>query len=166
MNSFMVWSQIQRKRICSEEPGLHNAEISKRLGREWKLLSNEQRQPYVDEAEKLRISHLQEHPDYKYRPRKKPKRSSSTSSSSTSSKSSEHNHLRQSNLNHHNSSHHHHHHHQSQISKTTTLADISHGCDSAIDLDLDSLSSFQGRTFFDEVEQPWEIDMGMFWEDI
>lgn len=70
----MVWSQIQRKKICTEQPEMHNAEISKRLGREWKLLSNEERLPFIEEAEKLRILHLKEHPDYKYRPRKKPKK--------------------------------------------------------------------------------------------
>lgn len=74
MNSFMVWSQIQRKKICMEQPEMHNAEISKRLGREWKLLSLDERQPYIEEAEKLRLSHLREHPDYKYRPRKKTKK--------------------------------------------------------------------------------------------
>jgi transcription factor SOX4 (SOX group C) len=38
-------------------PDKHNAEISKELGRRWKLLSEELRQPYIDEAERLRILH-------------------------------------------------------------------------------------------------------------
>lgn len=80
MNSFMVWSQIQRKRICTEQPEMHNAEISKRLGRQWKLLSMEDRKPYIEEAEKLRLLHLKEHPDYKYKPRKKPKKQDKPSS--------------------------------------------------------------------------------------
>lgn len=71
MNAFMVWSQIERRKICEIQPDMHNAEISKRLGKRWKTLSDEERQPFIDEAEKLRVLHLQEYPDYKYRPRKK-----------------------------------------------------------------------------------------------
>lgn len=71
MNAFMVWSQIERRKICEVQPDMHNAEISKRLGKRWKTLSDEERQPFIDEAEKLRLLHMQEYPDYKYRPRKK-----------------------------------------------------------------------------------------------
>lgn len=73
MNAFMVWSQIERRKISEVSPEMHNAEISKRLGKKWKTLSAEQRQPYIDEAERLRQLHMQEYPDYKYRPRKKTK---------------------------------------------------------------------------------------------
>merc|ERR1711997_1362538 len=38
-----------------------------------KLLPEEARQPYIEEAERLRILHQTEYPDYKYKPRKKPK---------------------------------------------------------------------------------------------
>lgn len=71
MNAFMVWSQIQRRQISEVQPDMHNAEISKRLGRYWKMLTDEERQPFVEEAERLRQLHVQEYPDYKYRPRKR-----------------------------------------------------------------------------------------------
>ena len=71
MNAFMVWSQIERRKICEIQPDMHNAEISKKLGRRWKLLNDHERQPFIDEAERLRQLHMQEYPDYKYRPRKK-----------------------------------------------------------------------------------------------
>ena len=73
MNAFMVWSQIERRRIAEVSPDMHNAEISKRLGKRWKLLNEADRQPYIEEAERLRLLHMQEYPDYKYRPRKKAK---------------------------------------------------------------------------------------------
>jgi hypothetical protein len=77
MNAFMVWSQLERRRISELAPEVHNAEISKRLGAKWKQLNKEQRRPYVEEAERLRLLHLQEYPDYKYRPRKKARKSES-----------------------------------------------------------------------------------------
>ena len=77
MNAFMVWSQIERRKICEIQPDMHNAEISKRLGKRWKTLSEDERSPYIQEAERLRQLHMQEYPDYKYRPRKKAKLSTS-----------------------------------------------------------------------------------------
>lgn len=71
MNAFMVWSQIERRKICEIQPDMHNAEISKRLGRRWKTLDDEARRPFIEEAERLRQLHMVEYPDYKYRPRKK-----------------------------------------------------------------------------------------------
>ena len=71
MNAFMVWSQIERRKIAELQPDIHNADISKYLGRQWRQLTDADRQPFVDEAERLRLLHLQEYPDYKYKPRKK-----------------------------------------------------------------------------------------------
>lgn len=59
MNAFMVWSQIERRKIVEVTPEMHNAEISKRLGRRWKQLTDEERQPFIEEAERLRLLHMQ-----------------------------------------------------------------------------------------------------------
>ncbi|CAL2028645.1 unnamed protein product [Caenorhabditis brenneri] len=74
MNAFMVWSQMERRKICEHQPDMHNAEISKQLGSRWRNLTDEEKSPFVQEAERLRVCHMQEYPDYKYKPRKKPKK--------------------------------------------------------------------------------------------
>ncbi|EFO25776.1 HMG box family protein [Loa loa] len=74
MNAFMVWSQMERRKICETSPDMHNAEISKRLGLQWRQLSDTEKAPYIAEAERLRVMHMKEYPDYKYKPRKKPKK--------------------------------------------------------------------------------------------
>lgn len=75
MNAFILWSQIERRKILNRQDQyatIHNAEISKLLGKRWKNeLTDEDRQPFILEAERLRLLHMKEHPDYKYRPRTK-----------------------------------------------------------------------------------------------
>nr|AFO66681.1 SoxC [Sycon ciliatum] len=71
-NAFMVWSSLERKERMAKNPKLHNAEISKDLGRVWKSKTEDEKKPFYDMAKREKIEHQAKYPDYKYRPKKKP----------------------------------------------------------------------------------------------
>nr|NP_001122334.1 HMG transcription factor SoxC [Ciona intestinalis]XP_009858901.1 HMG transcription factor SoxC isoform X1 [Ciona intestinalis]BAE06706.1 transcription factor protein [Ciona intestinalis] len=73
MNAFMIWSQIERRKIMEKTPELHNAEISRNLGRIWREQADSIKRPFLIEAERLRLQHMCDYPDYKYKPKKKAK---------------------------------------------------------------------------------------------
>jgi len=75
MNAFMVFSHHERKKVITVQPDIHNTLISKELGRRWKNLSDDEREPFIIEAEKLRELHMKQYPEYKYKPMKKKTRS-------------------------------------------------------------------------------------------
>lgn len=71
MNCFMVWSREKRYHILKEHPGINNAEVSKALGAAWRKLSEEDKEPYIEEARRLTEQHKMENPGYKYQPKRR-----------------------------------------------------------------------------------------------
>uniref|UniRef100_A0A672IPW7 SRY-box transcription factor 14 n=1 Tax=Salarias fasciatus TaxID=181472 RepID=A0A672IPW7_SALFA len=73
MNAFMVWSLGQRRKMAQENPKC----TIRRSARGWapsgSCCPSLRRDPTSTEAKRLRAQHMKEHPDYKYRPRRKPK---------------------------------------------------------------------------------------------
>jgi len=78
MNAFMVFSQIERRKIVQLAPHLPNADISKCCGAKWKRMSLRERQPYMEESERLKQLHARQYPTYKYQPRKRSKTNQSS----------------------------------------------------------------------------------------
>ncbi|XP_078405860.1 transcription factor SOX-30-like [Cetorhinus maximus] len=69
MNAFMVWARIHRPSLAKANPNANNAEISVQLGLEWNKLTEEQKKPYYDEAQKIKEKHREEFPGWVYQPR-------------------------------------------------------------------------------------------------
>lgn len=85
MNAFMVYARAARKELALQYPNLSYRKLSKILGQLWKMLDEREKQPFIEEAERLRRKHRSEHPDYKYQPKKKSKKSRSDDIESASS---------------------------------------------------------------------------------
>ena len=49
---FMIWSATRRREIAQENPKMQNCDISKMLCAEWNLLSEAEKMPFLDEADR------------------------------------------------------------------------------------------------------------------
>lgn len=45
-----VWSQIRRAQIANQDGKMHNSQISKELGIEWRKMSAEQKAPFIQKV--------------------------------------------------------------------------------------------------------------------
>ncbi|XP_044226736.1 transcription factor Sox-19b-like [Thunnus albacares] len=83
MNAFMVWACIHRAALRKACPEASMTDISIQLGCEWSRLSQEQKRPYYEMADKLKDIHRHQFPDYEFRPHKKKGREYWTSGQGT-----------------------------------------------------------------------------------
>lgn len=67
MNVFMVWSQIEWRKMVEDYLDMYNVEISKCFGKCWKLLLESEKRLFVEELECFCIRYMQVYFDYKYR---------------------------------------------------------------------------------------------------
>lgn len=74
MNAFMIWSSRKRRELARENPRLHNSQISKILGSEWRKLTEDEKQKFFAQAKLISELQMIEHPDYKYRPKRRPRK--------------------------------------------------------------------------------------------
>jgi hypothetical protein len=70
MNAFMLYAQVARRKVATKYPNLNYAKLSKTLGKIWQVLPEEERRPFLQEAERLRTQHKQQYPNYKYTPKR------------------------------------------------------------------------------------------------
>ena len=60
--SSIQFNFVARRKLADQFPQLHNAELSKTLGKIWRQLREDQKRPFIVEAEKLREQHKKDHP--------------------------------------------------------------------------------------------------------
>ena len=76
MNAFMIYAQAARRKVAREYPNLSYAQLSKTLGKLWRLLDAKEKQPFIEEAERLRQQHKVDYPEYKFQPKRKSRKGS------------------------------------------------------------------------------------------
>ncbi|KAJ5669989.1 uncharacterized protein N7477_005352 [Penicillium maclennaniae] len=69
-NSFILYRQHYQAAVVHQNPGLSNPDISKIIGRQWKALSDEEREKWNALAREEKDRHQQQYPDYRYQPKR------------------------------------------------------------------------------------------------
>ncbi|THW84487.1 hypothetical protein D6D15_08826 [Aureobasidium pullulans] len=69
-NAFILYRKHHHSDTVARNPGLHNNEISKIIGKMWRDESEPVKKQWKDQAESVKRQHIRDHPDYQYQPRK------------------------------------------------------------------------------------------------
>lgn len=76
LNCFLLYRIEKQKQIVARCPGANHRDISKIIAKWWKEATDEEKQPFREQARIAKQEHRKMYPDYKYTPKKKdtPKR--------------------------------------------------------------------------------------------
>ena len=74
LNPFMLWAQQEREKMCEGKDGQQHANISSVLGKKWKKMSEDEKQPWKIKADESKELHKLHYPAYEDNPRWKAKR--------------------------------------------------------------------------------------------
>ncbi|EFC49119.1 hypothetical protein NAEGRDRAFT_82958 [Naegleria gruberi] len=64
LTSYMIFSQEMRKKLLEEDSTLKVTEVAKKVGALWKKMSDEQKKPYIAQAEKLKAAYKVQKEEY------------------------------------------------------------------------------------------------------
>ncbi|KAI8632639.1 hypothetical protein F5Y19DRAFT_471809 [Xylariaceae sp. FL1651] len=67
-NAWILFRKAHQHEVMAQHPGIHNSVVSKILGKEWRAMSKEEKQPWIDRAAREAYEHKLKHPEYKYQP--------------------------------------------------------------------------------------------------
>ncbi|CAG8243842.1 unnamed protein product [Penicillium salamii] len=69
-NCFILYRQAHHEEVKATHPGITNNEISRILGARWKNECDAIRNQFIELAEKIKLQHAKQYPDYQYAPRR------------------------------------------------------------------------------------------------
>nr|APB08806.1 mating type protein [Neofusicoccum eucalyptorum]APB08807.1 mating type protein [Neofusicoccum eucalyptorum]APB08808.1 mating type protein [Neofusicoccum eucalyptorum] len=70
MNCFILYRKEKHPSVVAANPGVHNNEIAKTIGRMWKAETRATKELYKAKAEQLSKDHAAAHPHYRFAPRR------------------------------------------------------------------------------------------------
>ena len=59
-NAFMLFTAANREQVKADNPDIKPTDISKKMGEMWAALEDEDKEEYVEEAEKLKAEYLEQ----------------------------------------------------------------------------------------------------------